>query len=176
MLKLWAGLSTLVAIVATLVAAWAWQRTPRLVAQALAEREQARIEAEDASLRAEPEPVVVTAPTTVVEPDAGDRDSETIPRVGQAGVAPPNVTSRVEPRYPGKATKIRLQGYVILEAIFRADGRIDDVKVLRGLGKGKFGFEEEAVSALKRWRFEPGRYQGQVSDVRMTSKIDFVLQ
>ena len=72
--------------------------------------------------------------------------------------------------------KIRLQGYVILEAILRKDGSVDDIKVLRGLGKGKFGFEEEAAKALQQCEFLPGKVNNKAADVRMTLKIDFVLQ
>ena len=72
--------------------------------------------------------------------------------------------------------KVKLQGYVILEAILGKDGDIRDIKVLRGLGKGRFGFEDAATEALKKWQFLPGRLHGKPSDVRMTLKIDFVLQ
>ena len=47
---------------------------------------------------------------------------DTIARVGEVGVEPPVFTKRVSPNYPEKAVKIRLQGYVILEAILRKDG------------------------------------------------------
>ena len=102
--------------------------------------------------------------------------TESIARVGQVGVEPPVFTKKVAPKYPDRAVKIKLQGYVILEAILRKDGSVDDIKVLRGLGKGKFGFEEEAIKALKRWQFLPGKVSGAPADVRMTLKIDFVLQ
>ena len=102
--------------------------------------------------------------------------TDTIARVGQVGVEPPIFTKRVPPKYPERAIKIKLQGYVILEAILRQDGSVDDIKVLRGLGKGKFGFEEEAIKALNQWEFLPGKVNGKNADVRMTLKIDFVLQ
>lgn len=101
---------------------------------------------------------------------------DTIARVGQVGVEPPVFTKRVPPEYPERAVKIKLQGYVILEAVLRKDGSVDDIKVLRGLGKGKFGFEEAATQALKRWQFLPGKVNGRPADVRMTLKVDFVLQ
>lgn len=136
----------------------------------------------------EPEPVVEPDPPP--EPDISFTDDweigipdgppepqgDTVARVGQVGVEPPVFTKRVPPKYPERAVKIKLQGYVILEAILRADGSVDDVKVLRGLGKGKFGFEEEAMKALKKWQFLPGKVNGKAADVRMTLKIDFVLQ
>ncbi|MDJ0838487.1 MAG: energy transducer TonB [Acidobacteriota bacterium] len=136
----------------------------------------------------EPEPVVEPDPPP--EPDIlptedweigipdgpPEPQGDTIARVGQVGVEPPIFTKKVTPKYPERAVKIRLQGYVILEAILRKDGAVDDIKVLRGLGKGKFGFEEEAAAALRQWEFLPGKVNNKAADVRMTLKIDFVLQ
>jgi protein TonB len=136
----------------------------------------------------EPEPVVEPDPPP--EPDVLPTDDweigipdgppepqgDTIARVGQVGVEPPIFIKRVSPKYPDRAVKIRLQGYVILEAILRKSGAVDDIKVLRGLGKGKFGFEDEATKALQEWEFLPGKVNGRPADVRMTLKIDFVLQ
>jgi len=136
----------------------------------------------------EPEPVVEPEPPPEPEvlptddweigiPDGPpEPQGDTIARVGQVGVEPPVFTKKVSPKYPDRAVKIKLQGYVILEAILRKDGAVDDIKVLRGLGKGKFGFEEEAIEALRRWEFLPGKVNGNPADVRMTLKIDFVLQ
>lgn len=136
----------------------------------------------------EPEPVVEPDPPPEPEllptddweigiPDGPpEQESDTIARVGEVGVEPPVFTKKVSPKYPDRAVKIKLQGYVILEAILRKDGTVDDIKVLRGLGKGKFGFEEEAMKALQRWQFLPGKVSGRPADVRMTLKIDFVLQ
>jgi TonB family protein len=136
----------------------------------------------------EPEPVVEPDPPPEPEvlptddweigiPDGPpEPQGDTIARVGEVGVEPPVFTKKVQPNYPERAIKIRLQGYVILEAILRKDGNVDDIKVLRGLGKGKFGFEEEAANALKKWEFLPGKVNGRNADVRMTLKIDFVLQ
>ena len=136
----------------------------------------------------EPEPIVEPDPPPEPEvlptddweigiPDGPpEPQGDTIARVGQVGVEPPVFTRKVPPKYPERAVKIKLQGYVILEAILRRDGSVDDIKVLRGLGKGKFGFEEEAKKALERWEFLPGKVNGKAADVRMTLKIDFVLQ
>ena len=97
-------------------------------------------------------------------------------RVGQTGVTPPIFTKKVTPVYPEKARDIKLEGYVILEALMTADGSVGDIKVLRGLGKGKFGFEEAAAHALKNWKFKPALVEGHPVDVLMTLKIDFVLK
>lgn len=101
---------------------------------------------------------------------------DSIARVGQTGVTPPVFTKKTRPKYPERAMKIGLQGYVILEAVLRKDGSVTDMKILRGLGKGRFGFEEASMEALEQWQFKPGRVNGRAADVRMTLKIDFVLQ
>ncbi|PIE03346.1 MAG: hypothetical protein CSA81_02595 [Acidobacteria bacterium] len=135
----------------------------------------------------EPEPIVEPEPAPEPEfeldddweigiPDAPPDTSDTIARVGQVGVEPPVFTKKVRPNYPERAVRVKIQGYVILEAILRRDGSIDDIKVLRGLGKNKFGFEDEAIAALKQWQFLPGKVNDRPADVRMTLKIDFVLQ
>ena len=96
-------------------------------------------------------------------------------RVGQVGVEAPIFTRQTPPVYPDKGLLVRLEGYVLLEAILRKDGEIDDITVLRGLGKGKFGFEEAAIAALSQWEFIPGVFNDKPTDVRMTLKVDFKL-
>jgi len=102
-------------------------------------------------------------------------ETNTVALAGQVGVEPPTFTKKVHPVYPARALKERLEGYVILEAVLRKDGTIDDIKVLRGLGQGKYGFEEAAKAALQQWQFLPGKVNNQPADVRMTLKIDFTL-
>lgn len=100
---------------------------------------------------------------------------EVIHRVGQIGVEPPIFTHKEMPTYPHLAQRLRIRGYVILEAILRKDGSIDSIKVLRDVGEGKFGFEEEAIKSLKKWQFMPGKVNGKPADVSMTLKVDFLL-
>ena len=142
----------------------------------------------------EPEPVIEPAP--VIEPDlvltddweigvaewpgdgskgGGESVGGVVHLPGEDGLVPPKFTKRFSPKYPDEAVKIKLQGYVILEAILRKDGEIDRIQVVRGLSEGKFGFEREAINALKRWEFLPGKLHGEPVDVRMTIKIDFIL-
>jgi TonB family protein len=138
----------------------------------------------------EPEPIVEPDPPDPPEvfatddweigiPDAPPpvtEATEQIARVGQIGVEPPIFSKKVMPDYPKKALSVKIKGYVILEAVLRKDGSVDNIKVLRGIGKGKFGFEEEAVKALKKWEFLPGKVNGRNADVQMTLKVDFQIK
>ena len=89
------------------------------------------------------------------------------------GLEMPVVTRRVSPNYPTRGLKIALQGYVIVEAVLGRDGKVRDTRIVRSLGGGKFGFEEQAVTALKQWEFLPGVLNGKPVDVRMNLRIDF---
>ncbi len=110
-----------------------------------------------------------------VETPAAPSPTDQVLIVGTPGLQEPVITKRVKPSYPPQGAAMRLQGYVVLQAILRRDGSVDEVEVLRGLGKGKFGFEREAISSLLKWRFIPGSYNGEPADVRMNLRFDFVL-
>jgi TonB family protein len=89
------------------------------------------------------------------------------------GVTSPTVVSRVEPEYSEDARKARYQGTVLLEAIIRKDGRIDTIRLLRSLG---FGLDQNAIDALKQWRFRPGMKNGKPVDVTINIAVSFNLR
>src|SRR5438046_9876596 len=89
------------------------------------------------------------------------------------GVNPPTVLSRVEPQYSAEARKARYQGTVVLEAIVRRDGTVDIQRVVRSLG---FGLDENAIQALKQWRFKPGTKNGVAVDVSLNIEVNFNLR
>jgi protein TonB len=93
-------------------------------------------------------------------------------RVG-GGVTPPTILSRVEPQYSEEARKARYQGTVVLEAIVKRDGTVDILRVVRSLG---FGLDENAIQALKQWRFKPGLRNGVPVDVALNIEVNFNLR
>jgi protein TonB len=93
-------------------------------------------------------------------------------RVG-GGVSAPTILTRVEPQYSEEARKARYQGTVVLEAIVRRDGTVDIVRVVRSLG---FGLDENAIRALKQWRFRPGMMNGQPVDISLNIEVNFNLR
>jgi TonB family protein len=68
---------------------------------------------------------------------------------------------------------MRREGTVFLEAIIDRDGRVANIRVLKGLG---FGLDEEAVSAVQQWTYEPARLGSRVISVYLTVRVDFKLQ
>ena len=107
-----------------------------------------------------------------VGPGEGGGNGGGVFRVG-GGVSPPTVVSRVEPQYSEEARKARYQGTVILEAIVRRDGTVDIQRVVRSLG---FGLDENAIQALKQWRFRPGMRNGVPVDVSLNIEVNFNLR
>lgn len=92
-------------------------------------------------------------------------------RVG-GDVSAPTVVSRVDPEYTESARKARISGIVIVEAIIDKQGNVDQVKVVRGL---PMGLSESAQTAVRRWKFKPGRRGGQPVDVIFNLTVVFRL-
>jgi protein TonB len=93
-------------------------------------------------------------------------------RVG-GGVSAPTIIFRVEPTYSEEARKAKYQGVVVLSAIVRKDGTIEILKVVRGLG---LGLDENAIQALKQWKFRPGMRNGIPVDVALNIEVNFSLR
>ena len=110
---------------------------------------------------------VVTDPREARHTGPGEWDG--VYRVG-SGVTPPTVLSRIEPVYSEAAREAKIQGKVVLSAIVRKDGSFEVLRVVRGLG---LGLDENAIRALKKWRFRPGKRYGKPVDVALNIEVDF---
>lgn len=76
-------------------------------------------------------------------------------------------------KYPELAKKAGIQGKVMVEFVVRKDGKVDDIKVLKGIGTG---CDEEAVRVVKGLStFKPGKNEGKTVDVKMVLPIAFKL-
>jgi len=85
----------------------------------------------------------------------------------------PRALARPAPPYPAAARMQRVEGYVMLEFVVRADGRVEDVRVLTERPPGRFA--DAAVRAVQRWRFHPARRGGEAVPVRVRQRIEFQL-
>ena len=87
---------------------------------------------------------------------------------------PPVLVRRVPPEYPEEARRKEIEGLVVLEAILDREGRVEpDVQVVRSIPI----LDEEAVSAVRKWRFRPGRDRdGSPVRVILEIPIRFVLR
>jgi TonB family protein len=77
-----------------------------------------------------------------------------------------------EPEYSDEARQQKYQGVVVLSVVVGEDGRARDVRVARSLG---LGLDEKAQEAVRQWRFEPGRMNGQAVSVLVDIEVNFRL-
>ncbi len=84
----------------------------------------------------------------------------------------PVITHMEKAQYTVAARDSGVQGTVILSAIFRADGTITDLNVIRGL---PLGLNEEAMRAVSKIKFKPAIKDGVPVSVRMSMEFSFNL-
>jgi TonB family protein len=85
-------------------------------------------------------------------------------------VTTPRLLARVEPRYTAEALERRLQGAVWLELVVDRAGHPVDFSVVRSLDRG---LDEEAITAVRQWRFAPGTLAGSPVDVQVVVVVEF---
>ena len=85
----------------------------------------------------------------------------------------PVVVKEVKPQYTRDAKDARIQGIVTLECVVETDGTVGDVKVTKSL---EAGLDQEAIKAVKQWRFEPGNKDGKPVPVLITLEMTFTLR
>ena len=89
-------------------------------------------------------------------------------------VSAPRLIKQVKPRYTAQALQNQIQGTVVLEVIVTRDGCASSIRVVGSLDPG--GLDDEAVSAVAQWQFEPGRLAGKAVDVLATIRLDFAIR
>ncbi len=75
--------------------------------------------------------------------------------VGIVQMAYPNYRLSALPPYPALARKRAMEGTVMLQVLVNKDGRVDDLEIETSSGFRLL--DRAALTAVKKWRFEPGR-------------------
>jgi protein TonB len=91
------------------------------------------------------------------------------------GVTLPRIVKEVKPSYTAEAMQAKVQGTVWLTAVVLPSGDVGDVTVRTSLDK-EHGLDEQAVRALKQWKFEPGTKDGKAVAVEVTVEMTFTLK
>ena len=99
------------------------------------------------------------------------RDGPTY-KVG-AGVAAPVLIKEVKPNYPESAKADGVKGTVEMEGTVETDGTITGIRVTRALDPR---LDEEAVKALRQWRFRPGQKDGGAVRVQVNVEMSFTVR
>lgn len=70
------------------------------------------------------------------------------------GLVPPRCSYCPSPTYTDEARHGKVQGSVTLQVLVGADGRAQDVRIVKGIG---FGLDERAVETVRSWKFIAAR-------------------
>jgi len=76
---------------------------------------------------------------------------------------------RVEPTYPAEARRANLQGIIALDIVVGRDGSVASMRPLNGPDM----LARAAMDALRWWRFEPYRVNGEPAAVETTVAVEF---
>jgi protein TonB len=114
--------------------------------------------------RAEPTAAPTAVPTAVAETRVAPPETQ-----GEAET-PPKILRVVKPNYPQLALRARMRGIVLLRVLVSETGTPERIEVLK---EGGGGLTEAAISAVRRWTFEPARRNGQAVKSWTTVPIPF---
>lgn len=85
----------------------------------------------------------------------------------------PHAKVQLPPEYPATMRQNGVNGSVLVEFEVNAQGRVGRAEAIRYTHRE---FADPAVRAVKKWRFEAGRRNGQAVPFRMTVPIEFGLE
>jgi TonB family protein len=90
------------------------------------------------------------------------------------GVKSPVIVREVKPNYTKDAMDRKVQGRVEMECVVLTDGTVDaNVKVTKSLDTD---LDEQAIIALRQWRFRPGTKDGTPVAVQVNVEMTFTLR
>lgn len=89
-----------------------------------------------------------------------------------AATFPVEILYKPTPVYTDEARKLNLEGEVLLEVMFGANGQLRVNRVVQGLGHG---LDEAAVSAANKIKFKPAQRNGQAVDSTNIVRVTFQL-
>lgn len=86
------------------------------------------------------------------------------------GVQAPFFYQRVKPEYTEQADLAGIVATVELEAVFRNDGTIGDIEIVRWAG---FGLDEAAIATVKKLRFKPAEQREKALTIKGLVRYNF---
>jgi TonB family protein len=102
--------------------------------------------------------------------------AQNTPHVQRVDSGPPTtsveITFKPNPIYTDEARNLKLEGEVLLEVQFAANGQLHVNRVVRGLGHG---LDEAAIAAANKMRFKPALRNGQAMDSTAIVHVVFQL-
>jgi TonB family protein len=87
----------------------------------------------------------------------------------------PVLVREVKVQYTAEAKRRGISGIVELEAVVLEDGTVGEVTIIKSLDS-EYGLDNEAIKALKQWRFKPATKDGQPVAKTIRAELVFRLQ
>ena len=84
----------------------------------------------------------------------------------------PNITDKPRPEYTAEGRSLKIEGDVVIDLVFLANGSIQINRVVNGLGHG---LDESAVRAAQQIKFKPAKREGEPVDFPARVRIEFRL-
>jgi TonB family protein len=91
---------------------------------------------------------------------------------GPGGATIPICQYCPHPPYSEVARAARFEGQVVLEAVVSEDGTVKWTRIIRG---APFGLNQEALNAVRQWKFKPGLHDGKPVSVLLPLDLGFRL-
>ena len=85
---------------------------------------------------------------------------------------PPTIVDKPKPEYTAEGRSMKIEGDVVVDVVFLANGTVQINRVISGLGHG---LDEAAVRAAQQIKFKPALRQGQAVDFPARVRIEFHL-
>lgn len=95
-------------------------------------------------------------------------------KAGSTGPAdtPPDILAKPQPEYTAEGRTMKIEGDVVIDLVFLANGTIQINRVVSGLGHG---LDESAVRAAQQIKFKPAKRNGESVDFPARVRIEFRL-
>ena len=86
------------------------------------------------------------------------------------GVSAPEVIYSVDPEFSDEARRAKYQGVCVLSLVVDAEGKPQDIQVVRALG---MGLDEKAIEAAKLYKFKPAYFKGRPVASTINLEVNF---
>jgi len=87
---------------------------------------------------------------------------------------PPVILDSLTPAlYSDEARRLGIEGIVRVEAHVDVEGNVDRARIMKGLG---FGLDQNALLAVRHWRFSPGTREGRPTEMTAPIDVEFNLR
>ena len=110
-------------------------------------------------------------PSKASPPEAAPTQSESVRVHVEQKTTQGLLIQKVQPVYPKKARKHRIQGTVVLKAVIGKDGIMKDLQVVSGPPE----LTKAALDAVKQWRYKPYLLDNEPVEVETTINVNFTL-